>query len=319
MKVLISGPATYLGRTLVSELARRGHKPYGMVSSETDANIVIEHGGIPVMGDPISGGKWCRTAKIVDSVISLTQPLDGMDPSSVSPSDYPSIGRKHAESVTNLMKAAADGAARSFILSSSYLCYGDRKGKWASNEDAFDPTGACRPMDGYFEGIIKTAYDAGLPLVHTLTGLEYGPGGCFAKFVQEIKDGKATIVEPGNNYLSMIHVEDAAAMLALTAEKVHTDTTFFIADDRPVEQDTFVNFIANAIGVPPPPVVSFETFAKQYGLAAAETISSSTRVPGLKAMELLNYYPKFRSYEAGLVDTLKRLGLMTKETYIKAA
>jgi hypothetical protein len=55
--------------------------------------------------------------------------------------------------------------------------------------------------------------------------------------------------------------------------------------------------------------VDFDTYAMEHGRLAAEVMQSSTRVPGLKAMDILGYVPKHRSYEAGVRYTLCQMGI----------
>jgi nucleoside-diphosphate-sugar epimerase len=317
MKIFISGASGFVGSAVTSELARRGHEVIGLVRDKARAAIVKKAGGRPVVGDLIENGSWCSDIKESDRVISLTQPfklgdnipLDKME-------DY---GRKHAESVTNLIKAAAEGMAKSIIVSYHSLCYGDRKGKWVADADAIDPIGYCRPLTGSIKTIDAVGEDSGIPIVRMFPALVYGNGGWFKRLIESFRSGKAKIVEPGNNFLSLIHVEDLAFAYAQAVEKLNENETLALSDNRPVVQSTLMEHIADLLDMSAPNMVDFKSYASEFGLMEAETLSTSTRVPGIHAMDVLDYVPKHRSYEEGVRYTLCQMGIEPRQKELEEA
>jgi len=321
MKMFVTGAAGFLGNAVVTELVKRGHSVMGLVSNHEIGKTVKEAGGNYVVGDLKAGGAWCEEVKEADKVISLDTPFASNEaiPKEVTPALLDTYGKRYMEGVTNLIKAAADGKAKGVIINYSSLCMGDRKGKWVSDTDAHDPVGYCRPISGYFKSITKTAEDAGLPLIEVYTSHVYGNGACFAQLIEGFKNGTASVIGNGDNYLSIIHVEDAAAYIALAAEKLDKNENFCLSDNRPVTQRTLMDHIADLMDLPSPKSVDFEAFARDNGMLIAETMASSTRVPGLKAMELLDYIPKHRSYEEGVRYTLKTMGIEPRKAELEQA
>jgi len=308
MKVFVSGAAGFIGSAVTADLVKRGHKVLGMAIDNNEAKIVKEAGGKPVIGDLRMGGEWCDIIGEADKVISLTQPMKMGDV--VTRDNIESYGRKHTEAVTNLIKAAADGKARQVIVTNHTECFGDRKGRWVeSDAAAHDPVGFCRPLSGSFEAIERTAEDAGLSLVNLYPAPVYGNGGWFPMVVDEIRNGTMKTVEPGNNFLNLIHVDDLATMYSLVVEKVEGSDVFILSDDRPVTQLDMIGHLAALLDVKMPEVVSFAEFEKLYGWLEAECVSCNTRVSSLKAFQTLGYAPKLRSYEQGFLYTLKQMGI----------
>lgn len=312
MKMFVTGATGFLGNAVVAELVNRGHKVMGLVSNHETGKTIKEAGGHYVVGDLKASGAWCEEVKEADKIISLDTPFAANEPipKEVTPALLDAYGKRYMEGVTNLIKAAADGKAKGVIINYGSLCMGDRKGRWVSDTDSLDPVGYCRPITGYFKSITKTAEDAGLPLIELYTAHVYGNGACFAQLVEGFKDGTARVIGSGDNYMSIIHVEDAAALIALAAEKLDKSENICLSDNRPVTQRVFMEHIAGLIDLPTPQSVDFETFARDNGMLIAETFASSTRVPGLKAMELLSYALKHRSYEEGVLYTLKTMGVL---------
>jgi nucleoside-diphosphate-sugar epimerase len=317
MKVFVSGASGFLGRAVTAELAGRGHQVIGMTRDEQGAKIVKNAGGKPLVGDLFTGGAWCNEIKNVDKVISLTQPISLTEKVDLTRMDE--YSHKHTEAVTNLIKAAAEGKAKAVIVSYHTLCFGDRMGKWVNDFDFVNPVGFCRPLAASVDAVERLGEDAGLPIIKVYPGMVYGNGSWFKVLIDSFLNKTAKVVEPGENYLSLIHVEDAAAFYALAAEKLDKVENFTLADGRPVTQRVLLDHIADMLNQPSPSMEDFDAYARQYGKLMAETMSSSIRVQGTRAMDLLGYIPKLRSYEAGIRYTLKSMGIEPRKDLEKAA
>jgi len=308
MKIFVSGAAGFIGSAVSAELVKRGHKVLGMAIDDTEAKIVKGTGAIPVIGNLFEGGEWCNIVGEADKVISLTQPCSAGDV--VTKENIGAYGRKHTEAVTNLIKAASDGNARQVIVTNHTDCFGDRKGRWVeSDAAAHDPIGFCKPLSYSFDAIERTAEDAGLALVSLYPAMVYGNGGWFPMVVNDMQSGTLRMVEPGNNYLNLIHIEDVAALYALVAEKVEGSDVFILSDDRPATQMEIMSHLADLLDVKVPEMVSIEEFTRIYGYLTAESVSASTRVSSLKAIQKLGHEPRVRSYEKGFAYTLKLMGI----------
>ena len=307
MKVFVSGASGFLGRAVTSELARRGHEVIGMTKDEEGAMVVKNAGGKPLVGDLFTGGAWCDEIKKVDKVISLTQPISLTEKVDLTKMDE--FSHKHTEAVTNLIKAAAEGKTKAVIVSYHTLCFGDRMGKWVNDFDFVNPVGFCRPMAGSVEAVERLGEDSGLPIIKLYPGLVYGDGSWFKIIINSFLNNNAKVVEPGENYLSLISLEDAAVYYALAAEKLDKVENLNLTDNRPVTQRAFMEHIADMLDQKSPPLVDFEAYARQYGKLMAETMSSSIRVQGLRAMDVLGYIPKLRSFETGISHTIRSMGI----------
>lgn len=134
--------------------------------------------------------------------------------------------------------------------------YGDHDGAWV-NEDT-----PCKPVSrrsvarmGAEQGWTGLALQADVPLaIIRLSGI-YGPGRNALKTMSE---GKARrLIKPGQVF-NRIHVADIGGATALLARK-HMGGIFNVTDDKPAPPQDVVAHAAGLMGVPPPPVVDFET------------------------------------------------------------
>jgi nucleoside-diphosphate-sugar epimerase len=314
MKIFIAGAGGFLGSAVMKELAQKGHDVIGLVRTKEEQSLKAK-GVNYVKGDLLESGEWCDRIREADKVISLINPFDISE--KIPKDKVETYSRKHTEEVANLIKAASDGNANTVIATFHTDCYGNRHGKWASEADAVDPIGYCRPIEGSLKVVDELAYETDLNMIRVFPAMVYGNGGWFKRLISDLKAGKAKLVEPGDNYLNLIHIDDVAGLYAEIVENVNNSDVFTLSDDRPVTQKNLMSHITALMALPMPKVVDFNTYAREFGLIQAESMSSSTRVPGIRAIDMFGYAMKARSYEQGVLMTLKSMGEEVSEEAIE--
>jgi nucleoside-diphosphate-sugar epimerase len=314
MRIFIAGASGYLGSAVTKELAGKGHDITGLVRSGSSQSLK-QKGVNYLTGDLLESGEWCDKIREADTVISLINPFDANE--KISKDNVEAYSRKHTEEVANLIKAASDGNAKTVIATFHTDCYGNRHGKWASDADAVDPIGYCRPIADSLKAVDELAEETELNVIRVFPAMVYGNGGWFKSLIENFKSGKAKLVEPGDNYLNLIHIDDVAGLYAEIVENVNNSDVFTLSDDRPVTQRDLMNHIAALMGLPEPKMVDFNTYAREFGTIHAESMSSSTRVPGIRAIDMFGYAMKARSYEKGVLMTLKSMGVEVSEEVIE--
>lgn len=308
MKVFISGATDYIGRAVISELGRRGHNVVALAQSKTDGKLIEAAGGKSLIGNLFDKGEWCNTIQGVDKVISLDRPVQMGE--KLSQKEIDNRGQRHAEAVTNLIGAASDGKARGLVITYDAQCFGERHGKWVEGDPgAVDPIGYCRPLTNYIAAIDEAANVSGMEVVRVYSGLVYGKEGWLAGLVEDMRAGKARIVEPGNNYLNLIHVDDLAALYATVIDRYEGSNAFNFTDNMPVLQKDLYEFLSDMLDVPVPRMVDVKTYEKQFGLMAAEAMSCNTKVSSSNTFGILDFGPRLRRYDIGIPPTLKSMGI----------
>lgn len=345
MKVFVSGASGFLGGAVTSELARRGHEiivldnelkqsveePYleevilkkevlmeegGVKEAETfvpeEKRPFAENAGMPgnirhFYGDlSDEGQEWTKELRDCDKIISLTKPFG--EEEDIPADEIKEYGEKHARDVVNLIQKAAGGKAKTAMITYHALCLGDRGGKEVSEVDALDPVGFCRPLEGSFEPITLAGKEAGIKLVSLYPSMVYGGEGWFRTLVNNIAYGKAKIVEPGDNYLSLLHIDDLAGLYAEIAERIDEDAMYMLSDSAPVTQKNMLIHIAGLLGAPVPQVADFETYARKFGRLEAESMSASIKVNARKVLDDTGYSLKFPNCREGIPGVLRGMG-----------
>jgi len=309
MRIFVSGASEFIGEAVISELAKRGHEVTALVKDDMDAKLMKSAGAKKsIIGDLIHGGEWCDVVKGVDKVISLDRPVEYGE--KLSREDVNKRGVRHVEAVTNLIKAASEGSVKGMVITYDTQCFGERCGKWVEGDPgAVEPMGYARPFEGNIGTIEQTANESGLAVVSVFPALVYGDGGWLSSIIGDLRSGKAMMVAPGDNYLNLIHIDDLASLYALIVEKLDWSDTFVLSDNMPVTQRALITHLCDLLDVEVPRLVDFKEYESRYGYMASEMMSISTRTSSSKAVTVLGFRPSHRSYELGLISTLKSMGI----------
>ncbi|WP_417255112.1 SDR family oxidoreductase [Celeribacter sp.] len=135
--------------------------------------------------------------------------------------------------------------------------YGDHGGDWVDEETPLTPSTKRGVMRMQAEADWrKVALDLGLNLsIFRLAGI-YGPErGPFAK----VRAGTARRIVKQGQVFSRIHVEDIAQALEASINRPETGGIYNICDDLPAPPEDVIGYAAELLGLPQPPVESFET------------------------------------------------------------
>ena len=139
--------------------------------------------------------------------------------------------------------------------------------------------------------------ERGLDVVLVAVGLVYGPGGLFAR---TLWDGHARVVGWGGNYLSCVHVDDAARAIAAALERGAAGTTYLAVDDEPVTQRALADAVADAAGRPRPGTASLGMAGARVGFPLARSLAASQRVRNARAKAELGWAPRFPTVRQGV-------------------
>ncbi len=175
---------------------------------------------------------------------------------------------------------------------STTAVYGDHQGGWVNEETAPRPLSS----RAVARVLAETQWRAtGLPVhIFRLAGI-YGPGrGPFAK----IRDGSARQIIKKNQVFSRIHVEDIAQVLAASMAAPDAGQIYNLCDDNPAPPEDVLKYAAALLGLPPPPVLDFET--ADLPEMTRSFYGESKRVRNDKIKQKLGVKLIHPTYQAGL-------------------
>ena len=176
--------------------------------------------------------------------------------------------------------------------------YGDFKGDWVDENTPVNPTTRRGKMRLLAEQQWQNIDD--LPIhIFRLAGI-YGPGrGPFAK----VRAGTAQRVNKPGQVFSRIHVDDIAQTLYASILSPDPAGLYNLCDDDPAPPQDVIGYAAELLGLPLPPVISFEE--ADLSPMARSFYAENKRICNDRIKKDLGVSLKFPSYKQGLKNLLE--------------
>ena len=178
--------------------------------------------------------------------------------------------------------------------------YGHHSGGWVDESTPLTPsTQRARWRLAAEEAWRRLSAQSGLPLhIFRIAGI-YGPGrGPFNK----VRDGSAQLVIKPGQFMSRVHVEDIANVLAASLANPHPGAAYNVCDDEPSPPEDVLTYAARLLGLPTPPAVDFET--ADMTPMARSFYAESKRVRNDRIVRDLGVRLAYPSYREGLTALL---------------
>lgn len=301
MNVFVAGATGFVGSAAVRALLSAGHEVTGLVRDRAKAAPLESLGMRAVVGEMLEPGSYRAAAAQAEAVVNAAQ---------LSVAGRVTKGKvariNHADEV---MTAALAGVCLErgtrFVYTNGCFAYGNRGEGWIDENTPLEPS----PMGvGHARMVteLERLQGRGLEAVILTAGFVYGPGGLFkTSFYDLLQAGQLRVFGSGQNYWSVVHVDDLAA--AFVASLTAPPGLYNVVDDAPLRLRDLVDALTDAAGrgrvgnVPPwllglligPPVVA--------------SLTTSFRVRNDKAKSELGWTPRYPSFSEGLPGVLEAL------------
>lgn len=176
--------------------------------------------------------------------------------------------------------------------------YGNTDGGWVSEDTPCAPQTArgMRRLDAE-----NTLRDWGrghqVPVVILRVPGIYGPGRLP---VSAIKAHRPVVAEVESGFTNRIHSEDLADICVAAAERGRPDTIYNVSDGHPGTLAGYYNAVADALGLPRPPVVSRDEAGKVLSQGMLSYLRESRRIDNRRMLQELGVTLRYPTLEAGL-------------------
>jgi 2-alkyl-3-oxoalkanoate reductase len=295
MNIFIAGGSGAIGRPLILELVRRGHRVTGMSRSEAGKKSFRDLGASVVDLNVFDAGAVTQTLRksqpevVIDELTAL--PKDPADFQSAAAGDR----KLRLEGGANLHRAAqAAGAGRYIQQLSGFFLKASTELADESSPLATDATpGVARSAQSYSELEARLAQSGKMEAVGLRYGFFYGPGTWYSPdgaCAQHVRQKHTPIIGQGQGVWSWIHIDDAA--MATVAAVTAPPGIYNIVDDDPSPMSRWLPAFARSVGAPPPPQVSEEEAAATAG---EDAVFYGTRLCGAsnrKAKQTFGFRPR---------------------------
>jgi nucleoside-diphosphate-sugar epimerase len=178
--------------------------------------------------------------------------------------------------------------------------YGNRGGGWVDESAELSPSGERGPRRVAAEtGWLDLWHRRAVPVhIFRLAGI-YGPG---RSPFEALRAGTAKRIDKPGQVFSRIHVEDLAHVLASSISRPRPGGVYNVCDDDPAAPEAVVAHAAALLGVPAPPLVSFE--AAGLSPMARSFYDDNKRVSNRLIKSELGVTLRYPDYRTGLAAIL---------------
>lgn len=242
MRALIVG-CGYVGLPLGGELIRLGHEVFGLRRSASAENELKAAGTQPLFGDVTKPGTLAALPQNFDWVVNCVSSTGS------GAEDY---RRVYLQGTYNLIEWLAPNPPKKFIYTSSTSVYGQTDGSQVKESSPTEPLVETAKILVETEKLLLAAVqEKKFPAVILRVAGIYGPdrGHWFKQFLKN----EARIEGDGSRFLNMIHRADLIGCIIAALKNGRPGEIYNAADDEPVSQLHFFQWLAQALDKPLPP------------------------------------------------------------------
>lgn len=283
-RIFITGGSGYIGSAVTELAISRGYEVYGLSRTETSDAKLTKSGAIPVRGDLQAHDVLREQSAKADIVFHLADSL-----TDDFTRDYEEVLRIDAGAV-DAMGAGLEGSGKAFVITSGSLVV-------AATGSETDETSALweKPLNARIksEQHALELCEKGVKVsAIRLAPFVYGRGGSGIRLFMTMfaHAGEGGYVDSGETLTSTVHVDDAAALYLLAAEKAKA-ADIFNGVSGTVKFRALTEAIGKMLDIPVRSVPHEDAEGK-WGKFFARFLSTENWTSGAKAKKELGWVPK---------------------------
>lgn len=286
-RVLILG-CGYVGLELGRQLAAAGHRVFGARRSAGDDDRVRAAGCLPVVADVTQPQTLSTLPGRFDWVVNtVSSSRGGLD-------EYRAV---YLEGSVNVIRWLSGAPPEAYVYTSSTSVYGQTDGSWVDESSPAEPaTDTGRILVEAEQVLLRAAQERGFPARLLRVAGIYGPGRghLFQQFIR----GEPCGTGDPRRWLNMIHRDDVAGALKAVLEYGTNGAIYNAADNEPVTQAAFLDWLAQQLGRPAAPVSTITpTRPRKRGL-------TNKRVSARRLREEIGWVPRYPTFREGYASAV---------------
>ena len=241
MRILIVG-CGYVGLPLGAELVRLGHEVFGLRRSPAVESELKALGILPLIGDVTRPELLATLPRDFDWVVNCVAAGGNSE-------NYREV---YLQGTRNLIEWLAANPPEKFVYTSSTSVYAQNDGSLVKESSPAEPlVETSKILVGTEKILLAAVAERKFPAVILRVAGIYGPerGHWFKQFMQDT----AHIAGDGSRCLNMIHRDDLVGCIIAALKNGRAGEIYNVADDEPVSQLHFFQWLAQAVDKPLPP------------------------------------------------------------------
>lgn len=192
------------------------------------------------------------------------------------------------------------------VYISTSAVYGDCGGDWIDESAALRPATerGRRRLDAERQ-LLRWGKEQQVPVVLLRVPGIYGPGRLP---VARLHEGLPVLSTAESPYTNRIYVEDLAHICVAAMRKGRPGEAYNVSDGNPGNMTDYFNRVADALGVPRPPVVNRELARQILSPSMMSFLSESKRLINRKMLDELGVRLRYENLDEGLAATITDAG-----------
>lgn len=294
MRVLILG-CGYVGMALGRLLVSQGHEVDGVRRSATDAESLRALGIRPLVWDVTDPTTFPEVGAGWHWVVNALSSRGG------GPEGYE---RLYYQGTRHVVEWLAARKPVQYVHLSSTSVYGQTDGSEVDERSPAEPVnGTSQVLVRAEQYLLEAAKTKGWPVLILRSAGIYGPerGHLFQQFLA----GEAHLTGEGDRWLNMVHRDDLAGAVLAALRSSLTGEIVNVADDQPVTELEFFQWLAGKLGRPLPPRIEPSQKVRKRG-------ATNKRVSNQRLKQELGYRLLYPTYREGYEAELVRMGKLPR-------
>ena len=307
MRVFVAGATGVLGKATVPRLLEAGHEVFGLARTPEKLLRVKMMNAEPMRGDVLDADAMRRLIAEIqpDAIVNLATaiPLKLR----VNPKDWELNDRIRREGTENLLLAARGVDLKLFVQES--VCYVCRAqgGAWITEESALTDHPFLRATIAMEDSVRATPVPATLLRFAALMSAD---SWHTQQSITALRRGLLPIIGDGENFVSLIHAQDAAQaiVLALSQPRKAAGQTFNVSDDAPAPMREILPVAAQLLNAQKPRSAPLLIAKMIAGAITVEVFTASYRLSNAKIKETLGFIPEYPTYRETWTEIAREIG-----------
>lgn len=304
MTILVAGATGVLGQSVVPLLVARGHAVRGLARSTRGEEAVRRMGAEPARGDLLEPATLEPAARGCEAVLHLATAIP--TGRRLRYSDFALNDRVRTEGTRNLLAAALAAGVRRYVQQSVAFLHRTEGAEWA-DEDS--PVVDSPALSSAIEMERLVWQSHGLDRLSTVIlrgGSFYDPRANHTRRMFDgLRRGLLPLAGNGDNYWSLVHVDDMASACAAVVEASRPGQCYLVVDDEPVQVRELFAAVARALGGPGPRRWPDWLIRLVAGAPALDLLRASFRCRNVRIRHELGWKPAWPTYREGIAAVLR--------------
>jgi len=259
LRVAVAGATGVLGRALIPQLLAAGHEVLGLVRNERRAQEMFAPVSLGLEfaeADLLERGLESRLPVIFAGCDAVIQAATAIPSDPTAPGAWDRNTQVRIRGTGRLQRAALQAGVGTFLLQSVVMAYPDGGDQWLDETTHVDSSPARRAIAHPVAIMESMMYLFGrqpkaIRWCILKCGLFVGEGTGQDRLLARLRAGEEVVPGDGQNFVSLVNVQDAAAAYMLAVENAQSGTVYNICDES-IRYGEYVDRLAEMIHAPRP-------------------------------------------------------------------